>query len=226
VFTFWFGTCRRTPSSSGRRYPVLWNPILVGKSSTHTLTHSRREIYDLQVRQSQNDNKINRTFAWYLASFCLPVICANAMQFVGPTFEPVAELPYFGLRFFWRSGSRDPRKKSTWNWYTCRQVSREFYIFNCRASKCRISNFDGNCNWFIFSIIFTHASTSAIRPNASADFTRLKLRQRQRDDGHKNTAHQTQKTLNTLQSRAGSLKRWFKGGNWMVKRGCSLWETF
>jgi len=135
VFTFWFETCRRTPSSSGRRYPVLWNPILVGKSSTHTLTHSRVEIYDLQVRQSQNDNKINRTFAWYLASFCLPVICANAMQFVGPTFEPVAELPYFGLRFFWRSGSRDPRKKSTWNWYTCRQVSREFYIFNCRASN-------------------------------------------------------------------------------------------
>jgi len=123
--------------------------------------------------------------------------------------------------FFWRSGSRDPRKKSTWNWYTCRQVSREFYIFNCRASNAEFP-ISMAIAIDLFSIIFTHASTSAIRPNASADFTRLKLRQRQRDDGHKNTAHQTQKTLNTLQSRAGSLKRWFKGGNWMAKREGTL----
>jgi len=34
------------------------------------------------------------------------------MQFVGPTFEPVAELPYFGLRFFGDQEVGTPEKKA------------------------------------------------------------------------------------------------------------------
>jgi len=55
--------------------------------------------------------------------------------------------------------------------------------------------------------LFSHTRQLArIRPNASDVFTRLKLKLRQRHDGRKNTAHQTEKTLNTHFKRVHTLR--------------------
>lgn len=180
----------------------------------HTHTHTRAAYAKMQDKSVSvsvsvdiclclpmaiaNDNKKNRSFAWYLASFCLSVICANAMQFQLGQYNIWTRTLNFLILIF--GDEEVGAAKSTWNRYTCRQMSREFYIFNCPNSSSQLTK----RNWFIFS----HASTSA---NTSERVRRfhpfeVEVAATQRHDGRKNTAHQTEKTLNTHFKRVHTLR--------------------